>query len=54
MIKQKEVIQVYSVVEKGGGGDTTLMLVLPPATGDKILTQQIFMFDPLTAPKIWP
>ena len=52
MIKRKEVIQVYSVVEKGG--NTTLMLVLPPATGDKILTQQIFMFDPLTAPKIWP
>ena len=53
MIKQKEVIQVYSVVEKGGG-DTTYELVLPPATVDKILTQQIFMFDPLTAPKIWP
>ena len=52
MIKQKEVIHVYSVVEKGG--DTTYVLVLPPATVDKILTQQIFMFDPLTAPKIWP
>ena len=46
------VVSVSDIASRGGALHNAP--VLPPATGVKILTQQISMLDPLTTPKIWP